>query len=331
MGILRLYLAATVVAWHGGGPTNWMPYSFVAVFCFYIISGFYMSLVISEKYSSTPNGTARFYLNRILRIYPTYLAVLLLHLVLLAPETPTFSSIANQALLLPATVWRNLTLQLGPDGNPLAVGQFYTVGLELMFYAIAPFVVLRSTRALASMWWLALAIHFAPVLFGADPRAWQYDFFPSTLVFFFSGCLAYRLYRSINEWRYPDWLGYLLLPAFPMFCLNVSGRMFTNQSTPILLYCLLTLTLPFLFRASRRSALDRFCGDLSYPIYAVHLTVIALVEQFRWQNVASTTVLTIGITASLALVLVVFLERPIDRFRHSLSARGVFMRRLAWD
>jgi len=82
----------------------------------------------------------------------------------------------------------------------------------------------------------------------------------------------------------------------------------------------LTLTLPFLFRASRRSALDRFCGDLSYPIYAVHLTVIALVEQFRWQNVASTTVLTIGITASLALVLVVFLERPIDRFRHSLSS-----------
>lgn len=35
-----------------------------------------MSFIINEKYSVLPNGTSRFYLNRFLRLYPTYLAVL---------------------------------------------------------------------------------------------------------------------------------------------------------------------------------------------------------------------------------------------------------------
>jgi peptidoglycan/LPS O-acetylase OafA/YrhL len=43
---------------------------------FFVVSGFYMSFIINEKYSVLPNGTSRFYLNRFLRLYPTYLAVL---------------------------------------------------------------------------------------------------------------------------------------------------------------------------------------------------------------------------------------------------------------
>jgi len=58
---------------------------------------------------------------------------------------------------------------------------------------------------------------------------------PSTLVFFFSGCLAYRLYRSINDGDILiGWL--LLLPAFPMFWLERVGTNVHNQSTPILLF-----------------------------------------------------------------------------------------------
>ena len=48
----------------------------VAVALFFVVSGFYMSFIITEKYSVLPNGTSRFYLNWFLRLYPTYLAVL---------------------------------------------------------------------------------------------------------------------------------------------------------------------------------------------------------------------------------------------------------------
>ena len=53
MGLLRIVLALSVLlehamAWHGyrmlGGP--------LAVQCFFIISGFYMGLVLNEKYAA---------------------------------------------------------------------------------------------------------------------------------------------------------------------------------------------------------------------------------------------------------------------------------------
>ena len=43
----------------------------VAVQTFYLVSGFYMSLILTEKYSHTSS----FLTNRVLRLYPAYLAV----------------------------------------------------------------------------------------------------------------------------------------------------------------------------------------------------------------------------------------------------------------
>jgi len=51
-----------------------------AVQVFYIISGFYMSLVLNEKYINKNNSYKLFITNRLLRLYPTYWVVLLLTL-----------------------------------------------------------------------------------------------------------------------------------------------------------------------------------------------------------------------------------------------------------
>lgn len=48
---------------------------FVGVIMFFMISGFYMSMIINERYAKLPVPT--FYLSRTLRLYPVYAAVLL--------------------------------------------------------------------------------------------------------------------------------------------------------------------------------------------------------------------------------------------------------------
>src|SRR5437868_6916470 len=73
MGLLRLYLALCVVAGHSSALLPWkMHDGRQAVEIFYMISGFYMSLVLSTKY----NSRSSFYASRALRIFVPYGAAL---------------------------------------------------------------------------------------------------------------------------------------------------------------------------------------------------------------------------------------------------------------
>jgi peptidoglycan/LPS O-acetylase OafA/YrhL len=79
MGIIRLLLALSVVVEHVhaylkinliGGP--------LAVQSFFIISGFYMSMILNEKYVNENGSYKLFITNRFMRIFPIYLCVLLI-------------------------------------------------------------------------------------------------------------------------------------------------------------------------------------------------------------------------------------------------------------
>src|SRR5450759_4624800 len=73
MGIIRVLLALSVVAAHFGGIWNLrFVGGQVAVQSFYIISGFYMSLILNEKYVGKNKSYKLFITNRFLRLYPIY-------------------------------------------------------------------------------------------------------------------------------------------------------------------------------------------------------------------------------------------------------------------
>src|SRR4051812_18616989 len=77
MGLFRLLLALSVVMGHAGPILGMSLFSApVAVGTFFVLSGFYMSLVMNEKYSGLEHGVRVFYINRFLRLYPSYLVVL---------------------------------------------------------------------------------------------------------------------------------------------------------------------------------------------------------------------------------------------------------------
>ena len=78
MGTLRFLLALSVAYGHLTKLPSF-PSSDVAVQSFFVISGFYMALVLNEKY-----GLGSYWLfisNRLLRLWPAYAAVLILSFV----------------------------------------------------------------------------------------------------------------------------------------------------------------------------------------------------------------------------------------------------------
>ena len=82
MGQIRLLLALIVAVVHLPRSEWALVDMRVCIVAFFIISGFYMSLVLNEKYVLRgPTWIKDFLAGRIIRIFPTYLFVLLVTLV----------------------------------------------------------------------------------------------------------------------------------------------------------------------------------------------------------------------------------------------------------
>ena len=316
MGLLRLLLALAVVAAHAGPPAglSWLRMTDgpASVQCFYVISGFYMALILNEKYVG-PGSYGAFAKSRLLRLLPMFFATLLLTVatafVLRAaagielPPLATWREHGAQlrwgewiALALPnlTIVGQDLLLFFGVDptahtiyftadmhAEPLPAWRFlwvpqaWTIGLELMFYSLAPLLVRRrlpvvlllAAGSLALRVWLMR--HYR---IGHDP--WTYRFFPTELALFLAGAAAWRVWR---------WLGArdLLQPwAGRLATVTLLGLVLVHQLMPSQwqsapyglppLAAAVALLLPFVFQATQHSKLDRALGELSYPVYLLH-------------------------------------------------------------
>ena len=82
MGLYRYLLAVAVVIGHSA-PIPGLPLvgGGLAVKLFFIVSGFYMGLILTEKYQPLPGGLRLFYSNRLLRIFPIFWLVFALELI----------------------------------------------------------------------------------------------------------------------------------------------------------------------------------------------------------------------------------------------------------
>ncbi len=329
MGVLRLLLALTVLNWHY--PVTPYYYNFIfsraAVFVFMMISGFYIAMVLNEKYGASTSGILTFYGNRVLRLMPPYW-VALVGCILFEP-TAWFDRLSlwfqvNDVLLFPQGLWANLTLTPAASGG-LHLAQMFTVALEIMFYALAPFILFRGTRVLAGLFGATAALNGALWILGVDPVAWQYEFFPSTLMYFLTGALVYRFYLVVKDWPPSALIGYVALPLLVLFgVLSRSARavLWTNHISIYVFYLQCAASIPFIFVASRRWTADRIIGDLSYPLYIVHIPAIWIVEATPWlggkENGGPAA---LGLSLGFAGLLYLLVDRPVEYWRSQIGAR----------
>lgn len=241
MGVLRFFLALSVVQYHiHGGNLAGLPFlnGNFAVQAFYLISGFYMALVLHEKYPVEKSSYFEFISNRCLRIFPAYFLVLFLTILLWLWADHQYGEIAGGTYTLWAKNWAHIEWQtklfmvfshlalLGQDAffflglnqtgglhfdpdfiasknyfwNFMFIPPSWSLSLELYFYLIAPFLVRRSIPVLASMIALSLAVRYVLAhQFGWNGDPWSYRFFPSELALFLCGAGSYRVYRAIRS------------------------------------------------------------------------------------------------------------------------------------
>jgi peptidoglycan/LPS O-acetylase OafA/YrhL len=323
MGFVRLYLALSVVVWHICGRA--LPFTvngYVAVILFFIISGFYMSLVLNDKYRQAP--VWRFYLARAMRLYPAYWVVLVLA-TFLAVVSASGGPWPTSALGWLLAVASNIAIFGINFGSTTAlIPPAWSLALELQFYVFAPFIVARDIRIVAAVLALALACRFA--FLGADFESWRYGFAPTDLCFFLLGAVSHRLGQLIDAPRFCRNAGIfaaIVLPALVIACNLVSVRDL-DQSTLWIFYIAFAGALPFLFALSKDSSIDRIVGELSYPLYVCHWTVVAATVYF-WRGAIPGNYMpavAFAMVLIVAMTLTALIEAPAERFRQRFNRKA---------
>ena len=341
MGSIRLFLAFAVVMSHSGvadfdvipGPS--------AVQAFFVISGFYMALILNQKYNRC--SVAVFYTNRLLRLFPTYWLVLLISLgVLYTLDIGTstglykFQNLLSRDPLTAATciltniaiVGQELLFLFGVDketytfywlldGTAFAkawhfslVTQAWSLSMELYFYLLAPFILTRGLVRVVVLFILSVGLRLFFVAKGHEYDLFVRRFFPAELWLFLAGALSYFVFEKIREYKNNIWLGSLCLVA--LVVVLVFFDYIPEQYSLGLLACAVFVSIPFIFNLTKNNKVDRFLGNIAYPVYLVHFLIIAVLEEYIGEY---SLILLLPLVFGAAFVLYYGIEAPIDRWR----------------
>jgi peptidoglycan/LPS O-acetylase OafA/YrhL len=363
MGALRLYLALCVVAVHAGG-TAWWPLhdGRHAVEIFYIISGFYMALVLSTRYADIRD----FYASRALRIFPVYWLVLLgvvafaaatglasgrwqrLTLLLDSPLSRNgaagvwLSSLSNVTLFgqdwmyfLSDRAGEGLRFTAFPYSDPQPLWAYalnppsWTVAVELTFYLLAPFLNRLTTPWLAAIALASAGARVAAIgAFDLTFDPWTYRFFPFELMNFVLGMLAYRAYAHFRgrpvalKWNVGG--GALAIVALAALQLGAERWLQARwgEYATLLSYVFWAAAIAVVFRFSQRNERDRLLGELSYPVYLVHWTICVSLRAVLEPRGAPPVIVFLA-AAGLSVLL------SIGLYRWAVAPIDAYRRRLA--
>ena len=352
MGFLRLLLAISVITAHCGPIFGFtLIGGSTAVQAFYIISGFYMSLILNEKYIGRNDSYKLFISNRLLRLYPVYWAVLIIILswsliLFLKTGHPYYTfglfeqyrnsmSFSSYCFLVFTNIFlvgQDLVMFLGLNvhtGNLffakdfsltdpklfsfLFVPQAWTIGVEMTFYLFAPFLVRRSPRVIGAIMALSLLSAFWIHHAGLPEDPWLQRFLPTQLVFFLAGNLCYRAYKKIENVEIKKFYLFAITMILVLFTLFFYKIAFPKKT--LAYFIVLAAALPFIFKYSKRVKFDNKIGELSYPVYISHWFVYTLIG-----NLAFTNHLGMGLSVAICSILFSillnrFIADPIEKIR----------------
>ncbi|MGE0597119.1 MAG: acyltransferase family protein [Hyphomonadaceae bacterium] len=357
MGLVRVALALAVLLSHLPPASYKFLSGGLAVHSFFIVSGFYMALVLDGKYKDP----ALFYSNRLLRLAPTYFVTCVLSAITLWVFTasPTASpelmaTIFSNPLTAVVMAFENIFVvgqemlfwvsidDAGnliwdprgplPDENTvvgwqgLLTPQSWSLSMELMFYALAPWLARAGWKWIAIVAALSIALRLAGPLTGVEYLLWQGRLFPTALFLFLLGMLAHKaLPLAMTLPKYVGWIAAAALLAF--IAAHPLIQTAIEQTTGInavqgrwIVYAVVTPLIPFIFATFKDFAWDRWIGDLSYPIYLAQLMVIGMVLTYLTDPTLQIWV-AIGGTIALSALIMVVVEQPVDRWRQARVAR----------
>jgi peptidoglycan/LPS O-acetylase OafA/YrhL len=335
--ITRYVLAITVADTHlspiAVGWSGWQ-----AVFGFYTLSGYLMTRVLHERYGFEWSGTAAFLANRVLRLWPAYLFVVLGTWLVLCfyPLNNFFFS-----LTLPRTIFEELPVlailgQVSVDFTyliplPRLAPTSWSLSIEVFCYCLLAFYFAKTPKRLIALALLgAVAIASSTGYCVTHPSPYygtycfqnRYGVLQAGFIPFAIGGLAH-FYRSVmRSWlrRHWAWMLAALLGCEALVAVSLFASVTVGPFLGVAAMMGLIAWDAGDVRPSR--ALDSI-GRASYHLFIAHMSIAAiLVVVFGAKpNTVSLFLCTVAIALGLSGFLVP-LEWRLNRLRGQVSRWG---------
>lgn len=293
-GTYRYILAQFVVIGHFLGMRH---AGGAAVFSFYILSGFLMTLLMKEKYGFGVKSFFSFVYHRCLRIYPMYWIAVLISFVAIAFLGNEFSKSVNGGMFMPEGIYawfRNIFIAT-PMNQPLAIKpRFVTpswaLTVEIFYYLLIALGISSSRKR--CLWWVSLSLiyYFATYFmgYGYDWRSKSVicaslPFSLGAMLYYYKNLFPKILGRKIQT-KIITLIVYSLIAIGSYIILDFTSP---ASASPLLDVSLIpsVLAMVFLYPEATGASgvwrkIDDALGGLSYPYYVLHWPISLWVVWF---------------------------------------------------
>jgi|CXWL01.1.fsa_nt_gi peptidoglycan/LPS O-acetylase OafA/YrhL len=328
LDLARGVLAASIMIFHGlsrEALADIERIGYYGVYGFFVISGMSLYLTYRDRLGSRTQLRA-YFVHRWFRIAPLFALALALRLVLVPlPPDAVVLTLLNATLLFGF---------VHPGATSLLTGG-WSIGIEMVFYALFPVVVwtlggrLRQLALLSLIACITMFVYANHVLRTSPvmtTTAWAIYTQPVAFFGYFTvGCLLGEGYLR------PSWVARLRLYALPTCCLALLAFLVVRVTAPTHLLqgwtgiVLATATVALVAGAAfapcprgRLATAAHWLGVMSYPVYLLHpLVHTALLKAGiarGWR-----LVLLVLVTLGLATLTSRYIESPARRLGRRLS------------
>ncbi|MEO6359891.1 MAG: acyltransferase [Sphingomicrobium sp.] len=310
---LRGVAALIVLLHHVGqnfGFPRVLPSGYLAVDFFFLLSGFVVSAAYEHRFA---DGPLPFFKKRLVRLVPTmWIGVLLGWSYFVWREGELFGGPLVAALLfMPLALDRFTIFMLNPVQWSLFFEMFANATHALCLW------VLR-TRALVILSLISFALlavsawYFGSVCAG-DRGSTFLAGFPRVFTTYIAGMVIFRMLHRLPRFSIPS--PFLILPAAIILAGAIEPKWLIELST-IALWPVLVIAgiqKPVMF-----PRLASWAGAISYPLYAVHVPALFLVETVLGPGIGPAIVATVT-AVTLAAIVSILIERLLSKRRIDTS------------
>lgn len=282
LGIYRFGLAALVVVAHlTEGRLFFEHWGIFAVFGFYLISGYLMTVVLNEAYSFNLPSFAK---NRFLRLFPIYYAAALITIIAIV-VIPGAKEYHNAWTYTGRAIDVVGNLFIFPfefyDASFRLIPPAWSVGVELINYFVLWLFVARSKKLAVITVGATLIYHAATFAMDMDWTKRYFPFYAALLPFSMGACIYF--FKDFAKKMTPTLLhtiagaSVLIGVANLLACGLFSGLAF--KSFNLFFYINLICMTSFIYCVANSSLQKTFkrsgklLGDLAYPMFLLHRVV----------------------------------------------------------
>ena len=274
-GQTRFILAAAVIFYHINQNVFLGEF---AVGCFFVLSGYWIALMYESKYAKKSSPLKVFYVSRLWRLLPAFIAFEIVAFFVNLLTRPDFVSGVVSLNMISKIHWfiSNIFIVGYASSQYQFIVPAWSLDVELQFYILFPllYFLLNKNRKLI-IWGVIFAFITAMYIWRWGRYVQEYLYLFEYLFLFLFGVMVHRLNIKSNK-KIEKWaLCVMVLIIFIQYAFSGLSIYYRNGNSMyyhVLSLILIVVAIPSLINSVEKKTgeNDKFWGEMSHMIYLSH-------------------------------------------------------------